>query len=108
MARINMPESFDDKSKLFKLIMKKHLEDGDSSPLKGVFDMDKLNKDNDDAIGFDDVAKDLEKQAEDATQDRNNIFADVDSEEKRIAQLLKQIHRDNQKELGKWGFDIVG
>ncbi len=107
MARIEIPGNFDELLKLFDLIYKKHKADGADSPL-GSFDLEARKKSSSAAQAHDQNAKDLAKKAEDATQDRNNEFQPVEDDIRAIAQLLKQIHRDNPKELGNWGFDVVG
>jgi hypothetical protein len=107
MASIKIPTNFDEQVKLFFLILKKHQEDGENSPLKDyplVEDEGRTTI----AVEADEDAKQLARLAQEKTLERKLAFDPVDETIKDVAAFLKGKYRKNPKELGKWGYTVVG
>lgn len=113
MARFNYPEHFLEQTELFKDIKAKHDADGAASVLnpflaeEGI-DLDDDDADTDEAITKHKQAKKAEKEAEDATQDRDILFDPVFKNMTDGFQFLKRLYRKNPAELGNWGATVNG
>ncbi|MCF8257932.1 MAG: hypothetical protein K9J06_10270, partial [Flavobacteriales bacterium] len=59
-----------------------------------------------DALTFHNQAKALAGQAEDATQDRNNVWNPVMAHLRAIGGFLISLYSTNPKELNLWGFTV--
>jgi hypothetical protein len=105
MARIVIPENFLELEKLVKDINEKHVAEGAASPL-ARFDVAGTLADSTTARGFHDNGKKAEKQAEDFFEKRDNLMNPVTKTVRQFAQFLKQIYKDNPRELGNWGFVV--
>jgi hypothetical protein len=58
------------------------------------------------ALAFHNQAKDLAGKAEDATQDRNNVWLHVMEHLRAIGGFLISLYNTNPKELNRWGFTV--
>jgi len=58
------------------------------------------------ASGFHNQAKAFAGQAEDATQDRDNVWNPVVEHLRAIGRFLMSLYTDNSKELNLWGFTV--
>ena len=106
MSRIKIPFRFYKKLSLAELIIKRHEELGNKSPLSAVFDMDTFKKNGKNASIHNTKKGEYEKLAENETELRNNSWGDGTMTIRNIAQFLKAMHSKNPHELGKWGFEV--
>ena len=106
MSRIKIPFGLFKKISLADLIIKRHQELGDKSPLSSVFDMDTFKKNGENAKNHNTKKGEYEKLAENETELRDNSWGDSTRTIRNIAQFLKAMHSKNPHELGKWGFEV--
>lgn len=113
MARLNYPEEFVNQTALFKKMKAKHDADGGGSVLtpfltqQGI-DLNADDNATDSAIDTNLIFQDLERGAEDETQDRNNLFDPVMERLRGEIQFLKKFYKGNPAELGNWGVTVNG
>jgi Ni,Fe-hydrogenase I large subunit len=106
MAKIKIPDRFEQQLDLGKKIFEYHKHLGSKSPLKSHFEMTYFDKHNREAKKQNDEKNKLEKLAENATELRDNAWKNNIKDIRSIAQFLKAINKDNPHELGKWGFVV--
>ena len=106
MPRIKIPKRFEDQMSLADLVMAKHKELGDKSPLKDAFDMKTFEAESKDANVHNSKKDEYEKLAEKETELRDNIWGGAVTVIRSIAQFLKAMYRKNPHELGEWGFVV--
>lgn len=111
MARIKYPKDFVRRADLFKDIKKKHDTDGGSSVLipfltQNSIDLATDNTNTDKAIEQDNLFGKADREGEEYTQARNNLFNPVMKNVKDELQFLKKLYVGNPKELGHWGATV--
>jgi len=106
MARVKIPRRFEDQLQLANLILTKHNELGDKSPLKDAFDMKTFEADGKDANAHNSKKDEYEKLAEKETELRDNVWVGAVTIVRSIAQFLKAMYSKNPHELGEWGFEV--
>ena len=112
-GRINYPNEFPQRTVLFDALKAKYdsyLPPG-TSPLDPYLTQHALVLTNDmtavsDARNFHLQAKQLAKDAEDATEDRNNEWNPVVEHLRMIGGFLMGLYNNNPKELGNWGYVV--
>lgn len=112
-GRINYPPEFAEQLAIFKLLKEKYdsfLPIG-SSPLDPFLNLHQLsiinqNTDADAAADLYEEAKAFHGQAEDATQDRNNLWNPVMEHLRDIGGFLMSLYNNNTKELNEWGYVV--
>ena len=99
------------------LILKKHNELADDSPLK-IFDMRKFETDLENAIIFRKEAMELKRRSETLMEEARRLVG-VDTGQTSLDQgtilntmhsirdLLKLLNKGHEEALGAWGFDVV-
>lgn len=107
MASIKYANSFDEQIKLFNLIREKHVADGDKSPLAD-YNFKELTQHANIAAESDKKSKEYARLSEEKTKDRSIAFDSVQENVRAIGAFLKAKYRNNPKELGKWGFTVIG
>jgi hypothetical protein len=113
MARINYPEEFVRQTALFKKMKAKHDADGPGSPITPFLTQQGIDLVADDAAtdsatDTNLIFQDLDRGAEDETQDRNNLFDPVMDRLRGEVQFLKKFYKGNPAELGLWGVTVNG
>jgi len=106
MARILIPENFEEQYKLFKRIYKKHLQDGNNSVFIGNFDIEQEHEKIEEAYESHTKAKEYERMAELETEKRNVLWPKRDNSLRGMAQFLKGKYNKRPHELGEWGFTV--
>ena len=108
MARIVISKSPEKLLALAKKVLKKHEDDGASSPLSALKDANWT--DNGPKVAeADDLnaqAKELEKKVEKLYQDRDALLTSVELTVRASANLLNGIYKNSPKNLGEWGFEV--
>ena len=113
-TRIPISNNADDQIKLAKDVLKRHKALGTKSPLAGL-DMDTFETQLGIADAANEAARELARQAESATQNRDNALGGSRAAEKpgtvkfllRAARdTLAGLNRGNEKQLGDWGFTV--
>jgi len=108
MARIVISKSPEKLLALAKTILKKHEDDGASSPLNTLLDAN-WTENGPKVAEADDLnaqAKELEKKVEKLYQDRDALLASVELTVRASANLLNGIYKNSPKNLGEWGFEV--
>jgi hypothetical protein len=113
MARINYPTDFLNRTQLFFLIRKKHDNDGPASPLTAYLAQQNIDLAADAtatnaAVEKHDQFEENARNAEEATEARNNLFNPVFARLRGSVQYLKGYYKGNEKELGLWGVQVNG
>lgn len=111
MARIKYPTDFLKRIELFKDIKKKHDSDGGSSPLIPFLNQHNINLGTDEAATQEATQKDNlfsqnTRNAEEATEARNNLFRPVFTRLRGSVQYLKGYYKGSEKDLGDWGITV--
>lgn len=111
-GRLVYPAQFNERTALFATFKAKHdsFAPG-TSPLEPYLVQHKINLTNDDADVTDAIASNASfaqaaADAEDATQDRNNLWTPVMAHVHGIGDFLKKLYNDNAKQLGYWGYVV--
>lgn len=112
-GRIAYPPEFSERLAIFKLLKEKYdsfMPPG-TSPLDPYLNLYLLsiitqNMDVDDAADLHEAAKAFHGQAEDATQDRNNVWNPVMEHLRDIGGFLMSLYTNNPKELNEWGYVV--
>lgn len=113
MARFNYPEEFVNQTALFKKMKAKHDADGGGSPLTPFLTQQGISLAADDAAtdsatDTNLIFQELDRGAEDETQDRNKLFDPVMERLRGEIQFLKKFYKGNPAELGNWGVTVNG
>jgi len=106
MSRIKLPRTFEEQYVVFLNILKKHNEDGASSPLNDNFDMNMLETKATNANMSNTKKDEYERLAEIETEARKNEWSLVKKRMRNIGQFLKAKFSDNPHMLGLWGFTV--
>jgi hypothetical protein len=110
--RINYPPQFVAQHTVFTDFKTKHASfPVGTSPLEPYLLQHKINiatdtTDADAALGSHKSFQQAALDAEDATQDRNNLWNPVMAHVRGIGDFLKKLFNDNAKQLGYWGYVI--
>lgn len=113
MARFDYPEEFLKQVDLFKDVKIKHDADGPASVLNPYLAQQGINLVTDltnanNAVAQNKLFENAAKDAEDDTQDRNDLFNPVFDNMVGGFQFLKKLYRGNPAELGHWGATVNG
>lgn len=110
--RIVYPPEFEKLAKLFKDIKAHHETFGPgTSPLGPFLTKHNINlaaqlSDVGDAEDIHDDRNQLQRDAEDAREDRDNLFNPVLKNLRLVGQYLKGLNVDNPQQLGDWGYNV--
>lgn len=112
--RIDIPGNPDDLIKLGKKLKEKHVALGDASPIKGVKDIDQFPAKLETADTQNDLSKQLYKDAEKATQNRDLPLGHVGQLREQTVRyyvtsardVLLGLNKGNEQALGDWGFTV--
>ncbi|MCG3165270.1 MAG: hypothetical protein POELPBGB_01032 [Bacteroidia bacterium] len=111
-GRINYPTEFGLRTEIMEAFSVKYASvPAASNPLNPYLALHNYSITDDmvavtDARGFHEQAKQLAKDAEDATEDRNNVWLPVVEHVRSIGGFLMGLYNNNPKELGNWGFVV--
>jgi hypothetical protein len=111
-GRINYPTEFAQRTEVVEALSVKYATyPAGTSPLDPYLTLHGYSITDDmtavtDARGFHEQAKQLAKDAEDATEDRNNEWLPVVEHLRSIGAFLMALYNNNPKELGNWGFVV--
>lgn len=112
--RIDIPGNPDDLIALGKKIKDKHVALGDNSPIKGVKDIDLFAGKLTTADTKNELSKQLYRDAEKATQDRDLPLGHVGQLREQTVRywvtsardVLLGLNKGNEQALGDWGFTV--
>lgn len=109
--RVVYPPDFLHRSKLYKLVYKKHIAMGATSPLlpflaSNQIDFDAEKADVDKACLVHSKMEQAKRNSEDYREARDNFFNPVFSHVRAIGAFLKALYVNNSKELGHWGYTV--
>lgn len=111
-GRINYPSEFGLRTQIMEAFSVKYASiPAASNPLNPYLLLHEYSITDDmvdvtDAKGFHEQAKALAKEAEDATEDRNNDWNPVMEHVRSIGGFLMELYNNNPKELGNWGYVV--
>ena len=105
-VRVKIGTNIEDLLNLASLIVEKHKELGDASPLR-VLDWvgkgDTIQK----ALELHKQAKEYQRLAEQAHEQRDALVEPIDDIVRQTRDLLKALYRNEPKKMGEFGFDVV-
>lgn len=104
-VRVQISKNAEKLLNLAELIAKKHLELGADSPLN-VLDWDKQAENVKAGLELHKQAKEYERLAEQAHEQRNLLLTPLDDLVKQSRDLLKALYRAEPKKLGEFGFVV--
>ena len=112
--RIEIPGNPDDLIKLAKDLKAKHVALGVDSPIKGVKDIDQFPAKLTTADTKNELSKQLKKDAEKATQDRDLPLGHIGTLREQTVRywvtsardVLLGLNKGNEQALGDWGFTV--
>jgi hypothetical protein len=90
---------------LAESVATKHTALGDASPLKGLEWAENAPIITE-AVKFHKDAAQLHRDAEKATQSRDNLIGDVGEFVRQCRDVLRGVHRSNPRTLGDYGFEV--
>lgn len=111
MARVNIPANADKLIQLSQAVLTKHVAMGAASPLSGL-KIAEWTANTATADTENKKAAQLRRDAERATQNRDNAMSDntdplgVEFNVKSARDILMALHKGNEQVLGDWGFDV--
>ena len=111
MARVNIPANADKLIQLSQAVLAKHVAMGAASPLGGL-KIAEWTANTATADTENKKAAQLRRDAEKATQNRDNAMSDntdplgVEFNVKSARDILMALHKGNEQVLGDWGFDV--
>lgn len=112
-GRINYPPGFVERALIFILLKEKYdtFDPAGSSPLDPYLTLhgQSISADfalHEEATVFNTQSKQLARDAEDATEDRNNVWSPSVEHLRAIGGFLMALYNDNPKQLGEWGYTI--
>ena len=103
--RVKISKNTEELLNLAKLVAEKHQALGDTSPLK-ILDWDKQAENVGKALELHKQAKEYERLAEQAHEQRNLLIAPIDDLLKQTCDFLKALYRAEPKTLGEFGFQV--
>lgn len=104
-VRVKIGKNSEDILNLANLIVTKHNELGEKSPLAPLNwgdEIENINK----ALELHKQAKEFERLAEQAYEQRNKLVKPITELVKRSRDLLKALHHGEAKSLGEFGFEV--
>ena len=104
-VRVKIGKNVEEILKLANLIATKHNELGEKSPLKPLGweeHIENISK----ALDAHKQAKEYERLAEQAYEQRNNVVKPITELVKRSRDLLKALYHGETKNLGEFGFEV--
>ena len=104
-VRVQISKNAEKLLHLADLVAKKHLELGETSPLK-VLNWDKQVESVKTALDLHKQAKEYQRLAEQAHEKRDKLVAPLDDLVKQTRDLLKALYRTEPKKLGEFGFVV--
>jgi hypothetical protein len=104
-VRVKIGKSVEETLNLASLIVAKHKELGETSPLKPL-NWEEHIENIEKALDLHRQAKEYERLAEQAHEQRNNYAKPIDELVKRTRDLLKVLHHGEAKSLGEFGFEV--
>lgn len=112
--RIDVPTNPDKLIKLARKILTQHAELGAASPLNNIEEIEKFEPQTDAAAAQNDLASDLYKQAETATQLRDKALGQSGQLREGTVRhfvtasrdLLAGANKGKEQKLGVWGFEV--
>lgn len=112
--RIAIPSNPDDLINLGKKLKDKHVALGEASPIKGVKDLDQLPAKLTTAETKNELSKQLYRDAEKATQDRDLPLGHTGQLREQTVRywvtaardVLLGLNKGNEQALGDWGFSV--
>lgn len=107
MPRIKLPKDPAAIANLAEDIFYKHNSEGAASVL-GSIDWDDINTKKDIVAAKHAEAKELERQMEQAYEERNAAMKPTLEAIRKSRDILKGVHRGELRKLGEWGFTIDG
>ena len=111
MARVNIPSNVEKLILLSQAILAKHVALGAASPLSGLKITD-WTANTATADTQNKKAVQLRRDAETATQNRDNAISDntdplgVEFNVKSARDILMALYKGSEQKLGDWGFDV--
>ena len=104
-VRVKISTNAEELLKLAELVAQKHRELGSASPLTPL-DWDKQAENVGKALELHNQAKEYERLAEQAHEQRNALVTPLDDLLKQTRDLLKALYRTEPKKLGEFGFTV--
>ena len=111
MARVNIPTNADRLILLSQAVLAKHVAMGPASPLGGL-KIAEWTANTATADTENKKAAQLRRDAEKATQNRDNAISDnadpagVEFNVKSARDILMALYKGSEQKLGDWGFDV--
>lgn len=108
MARVVIPSNAEKALALAGKVLKKHTDDGASSPLNVLKDHNWTDNGPKvaEAESLNTKAKELEKQVEKLYQDRDALLKPIKDTLRSSSRTLMGIYKSSPKTLGDWGFEV--
>lgn len=104
-VRVKIDPNAENLLNLANLIAQKHKELGNNSPLQQL-DWDIQAQNVIKALDLHKQAKEYQRLAEQAHEQRNALLVPIDELVKQSRDLLKALYRNEPKKLGEFGFDV--
>lgn len=104
-VRVKIDTNAENLLNLANLIAQKHKELGDKSPLKPLA-WDDQTQNVVKALELHKQAKEYQRLAEQAHEQRNTLLTNIDELVKQSRDLLKALYRSEPKKLGEFGFTV--
>lgn len=113
MARIKIPANFIKRTELFKNILAKDTADGATSVIRPFMTENGIvladdDADVDSAIVINKEFEKLNRDSEEETKKRDNLFDPCFDDHKKMVQLLKKFYKNNIAKLGEWAVTVNG
>jgi hypothetical protein len=105
IVRVKISKNLESMLSLAELVAKKHLELGATSPLKPL-DWDTQAENVAKALELHKQAKEYQRLAEQAHEQRNTLVVPLEDLLKQSRDLLKALYRTEPKKLGEFGFTV--
>jgi hypothetical protein len=105
IVRVKVSRNAEELLRLAELVANKHQELGDASPLKPL-DWDLQAKNIGKALELHKQAKEYQRLAEQAHEQRDVLVTPLDDLLKQTRDLLKALYRAEPKKLGEFGFQV--
>lgn len=107
-GRIDIPQNIEENLKLAQLVFDKHQQDGESSLLKNLqdIDWDKIGPEIAVCLAKHLEAEELQRKMEQAYKERDLYLPQITEALRASKSLLKAAHSKNPKKLGEWGFTV--
>jgi hypothetical protein len=104
-VRVKIDNNAESILNLANLVAQKHKELGDNSPLKQL-DWNVQAENVTKALELHKQAKEYQRLAEQAHEQRNTLLTVIDDLVKQSRDLLKALYRNEPKKLGEFGFNV--